>query len=120
MDELHQNMAGCFYGDFNAIRREDERKGIRGGSSQRKEISGFNCFIDANSMVDIPSVDKKYTWFKPNGTAKVGWIESWFQKNGFRSVLSISNMCNKELCPIIVLLWQSLGPKIGAINLSIQ
>ena len=66
----YQNMAGCFCGDFNVVRREDERKGIRIGSSQRKEISGFNSFIDENSMVDIPTVGKKYTWFKPNGTAK--------------------------------------------------
>jgi len=33
----YQNMVGCFCGDFNAIRKEDARKGVRGSPSQRKE-----------------------------------------------------------------------------------
>ena len=55
----YQIMVGCFCGDFNIARREDERKGIRGSSSQKKEISGFNCFIEKNYLVDIPIVGKK-------------------------------------------------------------
>ena len=70
LKRTYQNMVGCFCGDFNVVRREYERKGIRGGSSQKKEMSGFKCFIDTNCLVDIPSVGKKYTWFKSNGTAK--------------------------------------------------
>jgi len=43
-----QNPVWCLCGDFNAVRRADERKGIRGHSSQRKEMEGFNNFIEAN------------------------------------------------------------------------
>jgi len=92
----YQDMIGCFCSDFNAVRREDERKGIRGSSSQKKEISGFNCFIDINCMVDIPSVGKKYTWFKSNVQLKVGWIDSLFLKNGSLPGHLTSNMCNQE------------------------
>ena len=58
---LHQSVAWCFCGDFNAVRREDERKGVRGGSSKKKRISGFNDFIERNYLVDVPVVGKKYT-----------------------------------------------------------
>ena len=51
-------------GSFNAVRREDERKGLRGYSSQKKEIEDFNHFIENNGLLDIPAVGKKYTWFK--------------------------------------------------------
>ena len=46
----------------------EERKGIRGHSSQKKEMEGFNNFIETNGWVDISCVGKKFTWFKANGT----------------------------------------------------
>ena len=89
---------------------------MRGGSSQRKEISGFNCFIDANSMVDIPSVGKKYTWFKPNGTAKSRldrvlvseeWIQTWpFYKQ------YVQQRIVSDHCAIVAKSWaKDWGPK---------
>ena len=53
---------------FNEVRNENERKGVRG--SQKKEISGFNSFIDHMALLDLPLVGKNYTWFRPDGTAK--------------------------------------------------
>ena len=37
---------------------------------KKKEISGFNDFIESNYLVDVSIVGKKYTWFKSNGISK--------------------------------------------------
>ena len=98
----YQNMVGCFCGDFNVVRREDERKGIGRGTSQRKEMSGFNDFIDTNCLVDIPTVGKKFTWFKPNGTAKSRldrflvseeWIQIWPFYKQYVQQRTVSDHC---------------------------
>jgi len=112
----YQNMVGCFCEDFNAVRREDERKGIRRGSCQRKEMGGFNGFIDTNCLVDIPTVGKNIPGSNQMVLPKVGWIDFLCLKSGFRFGLSTSNMYNKEPCLITVLLWRNLGLKIGALN----
>jgi len=39
----------------------EERKGVRGFSSQKKEIRDFNEFIDRNVLVELPLVGKKFT-----------------------------------------------------------
>ena len=57
-----QNMVWCCCGDFNDVRYVEERKGVTGSANQKKEISGFNDFIDKNLSVDLPIVGKKYTW----------------------------------------------------------
>jgi len=82
----HQNLAWCLCGDFNAVRSEEERKGVRGNASQKKEIFGFNNFIQDNLLVELPLVGKKFTWYKENGSAKSRidrvlvseeWIQRW-------------------------------------------
>jgi len=85
LKQQYHAMAWCFCGDFNAVRRDDERNGVRGCSRQKKEIDNFNCFIENNGLIDIPFVGKKYTWFKPNGTAKsrldrIMVSEEWLQR----------------------------------------
>jgi len=111
-----QNMVGCFCGDFNAVRKEDERKGVRGSHSQRKEISGFNSFIDTNCLIDIPCVGKKYTWFKSNGTAKSRldrfliseeWLQKWPFYKQYVQPRSVS-----DHCAIVAKSWiKDWGPK---------
>jgi len=59
-----------FLGDFNAVRSRSKRKGIRVGVDHSSEIVGFNNFIDANLLLDLPIVGKNYTWFKSNGSTK--------------------------------------------------
>ena len=66
----YQNIAWVLCGDFNAVRCGDERKGTCATSTQRKEIVGFNDFIERNFLVELPIVGKRYTWFKANGSAK--------------------------------------------------
>jgi len=81
-----QEVVWCFCGDFNAIRRRSERVGSRGRDGLSSEINGFNSFIDANFLLDVPLVDKKFTWFNSNGKAKSRldrvlvteeWMEKW-------------------------------------------
>ncbi|KAK7356512.1 hypothetical protein VNO80_15785 [Phaseolus coccineus] len=57
------NLAWCFIGDFNAVRRSYERKGIRVCHSQKSEIIGFDSFIDRNLLVELHVMGKKYTWW---------------------------------------------------------
>ncbi|KAL5157811.1 C2 and GRAM domain-containing protein [Glycine soja] len=45
----------CFLGDFNSIRHPSERQGV---SHRGVELT------------EIPSVGRKFTWFKPNGASK--------------------------------------------------
>ncbi|XP_068503978.1 uncharacterized protein [Phaseolus vulgaris] len=80
---VSQEKVWCLCGDFNAVRSRSERKGIREGSAYSSEIIGFNSFIDANLLLDLPIVGKSYTWFKSNGSAKsridrVLVSEEWF------------------------------------------
>jgi len=76
----------CMVGDFNAVRKPDERKGVSIGHANKKEILGFNEFIDKIEMLEIPFVGRKYTWYRPNGNAKSRidrifvsdkWLEHW-------------------------------------------
>jgi len=63
-------LAWCLCGYFNVVRSRNERKGIRDRGEQTSEVTGFNSFIDSNFFLDLPLVGKKFTWFKPDGTAK--------------------------------------------------
>ena len=82
----HQNFLWCFIGDFNAVRRTNERKGTSARGSQTREICQFNNFIKGNFLLDIAIVGRKYTWFKANRSAKSrldrvlvskDWIQNW-------------------------------------------
>ena len=100
--QSNNNLPWVLCGDFNVVRREDERKGIQGFSSQKKEIDGFNRFIESNSLLDIPRVGKKYTWFKANGTAKSRldrflvseeWLQLWPAAKQYVQPRMVSDHC---------------------------
>jgi len=102
LKQQYHNMAWCFCGYFIAVRRDDERKGVRGCSRQRKEIDIFNCFIENNGLLDIPFVGKKYTWFKSNGTAKSRldrilvsqeWLQIWPASKQYVQQRTVSDHC---------------------------
>jgi len=116
LKQSYVNLAWCVCGDFNAVRSEDERKGIRGSSSQKKEIDGFNCFIESNGLVDLPFVGKKYTWFKSNGTAKSRldrilvseeWLNQWPASKQYVQPRMVSDHCALVLKSCI----KDWGPK---------
>ncbi|XP_068501097.1 uncharacterized protein [Phaseolus vulgaris] len=98
----HQNKVWCCCGDFNAVRSIEERKGVRGHSSQKKEIRDFNEFIDKNLMVDLPIVGKKFTWYKSDGSAKSRidrilvseeWLQVWPMSKQYVQSREVSDHC---------------------------
>ncbi|XP_068472346.1 uncharacterized protein [Phaseolus vulgaris] len=48
--------AWCVIGDFNSIRRQEERKSLISESDYSREIKGFNEFIEKSELEDIPSI----------------------------------------------------------------
>ncbi|PNX54610.1 cysteine-rich receptor-like protein kinase, partial [Trifolium pratense] len=79
----------CLGGDFNSITKVGERKGCNsvGGKSERAE---FAEFINAFEVVDIPLVDKKFSWFNSDGSA-ISRLDRFFLSEGFIEKGSISN-----------------------------
>lgn len=53
----------CICGDFNAIRSEEERRGV-GRSGREAEMRVFNDFINQSRLVDLPLERRKFTWYK--------------------------------------------------------
>jgi len=64
----------CILGDFNSIRNERERMWVNKASGNKREMQGYNNFIDNMEMVDIPCIGRKYTCYRPNGKARAGLI----------------------------------------------
>jgi len=98
----HQNEVWCYCGDFNVVRCVEERKGVRGYSSQKKEIKDFNEFIFKNLMVDLPIVGKKFTWYKSDGSAKSRldtilvseeWLQVWPMSKQYVQPREVSDHC---------------------------
>ncbi|CAJ2642584.1 unnamed protein product [Trifolium pratense] len=61
----------CVVGDFNAIRRMEERIGVNtmvGGTMPTKVIE-FQHFIDELELVDLPLFGRRFTWYHANGRA---------------------------------------------------
>ncbi|GKU90755.1 hypothetical protein SLEP1_g4707 [Rubroshorea leprosula] len=60
---------GCWViaGDFNAVRGPEERRGRSGESPDMKD---FDEFIVTTDLVDVKLSNRRYTWYKPDGTAK--------------------------------------------------
>ncbi|XP_068461724.1 uncharacterized protein [Phaseolus vulgaris] len=96
------NLAWCFVGDFNVVRRSYDRKGVRVCGSQKSEIFGFNNFIDRNLLVEFPVVGKKYAWYKSNVSAKIridrvlvfdDWLQQWPMGKQYILSREISDHC---------------------------
>jgi len=92
----------CVAGDFNSIRSVGERKGQNYNVNYSSEIRSFNKFIEDSSLVDIPLVARKFTWYKPNGIVKsiinrilvsLEWLEKWPGSKLYAEGKSISDHC---------------------------
>jgi len=92
----------CFCGDFNAVRSQSERKGVRARENQSSEIVDFNCFIDANLLIELPFVGKKFTWFNSKGSTKSRldrvlvseeWLQIWPMCKQYVQRREVSNHC---------------------------
>ncbi|CAL5191793.1 unnamed protein product [Lathyrus oleraceus] len=58
----------CVGGDFNTVRVKVERKGIS-NNFNLKEAEDFEDFISSMDLVDVPLINKKFTWFNLDGSA---------------------------------------------------
>ena len=92
----------CFCGDFNAIRKRCERKGVNVRDNQSSEMRGFNSFIDTNFIIEIPLVGKPFTWFNSNGKAKSrldrvlvteDWMQAWPMCKQYVQRREVSDHC---------------------------
>jgi hypothetical protein len=75
----------CVVGDFNAVRRRDERRGVGivNSSLLTSEMREFDNFINTMNVKDMPSVGGNFMWFHPNGVAmsRIDMVlvsEEWF------------------------------------------
>ncbi|GKV02020.1 hypothetical protein SLEP1_g14507 [Rubroshorea leprosula] len=59
---------GCWMiaGDFNAIRCPKERRGRTGVCPEMEE---FNVFIESTKLVDIRLANRRFTWYRPDGSS---------------------------------------------------
>ncbi|XP_020237260.1 uncharacterized protein LOC109816599 [Cajanus cajan] len=71
----------CIVGDFNTVRRLDERKGGIGDYGAW-DMEDFNSFVRDMELIDVPLVGKRFTWFRSDGSMmsrldRVLVSESW-------------------------------------------
>ncbi|KAI5439123.1 hypothetical protein KIW84_024770 [Lathyrus oleraceus] len=58
----------CVGGDFNTVRVKAERKGIS-NTFNLKEAEDFEDFISVMDLVDVPLINKRFTWYNLDGSA---------------------------------------------------
>ncbi|KAI5398482.1 hypothetical protein KIW84_064028 [Lathyrus oleraceus] len=58
----------CVGGDFNTVRVKAERKGIS-NNFNIKEAEDFEGFISSMNLVDVPMINKRFTWYNLDGSA---------------------------------------------------
>ncbi|XP_025628356.1 uncharacterized protein [Arachis hypogaea] len=91
----------CFIGDFNEVVNVEERKDAASLSRATKE---FKLWIQDMHLVDLPLMDRKYTWFRGRSCSRidramvtVDWLEVFPEtrlRGGPRGL--------SDHCPIIV------------------
>ena len=61
--------AWCILGDFNVVRRRDERRGVNteASSTQVLEMFLYNSFLGDMELEDLNVLGRCYTWYHPNG-----------------------------------------------------
>ena len=59
----------CVCGDFNAVRRPEERRSLKGGGENVSDYQHFCQFIDDNELIDLPLCGRRCTWFKGDGSS---------------------------------------------------
>ncbi|XP_057452691.1 uncharacterized protein LOC130744534 [Lotus japonicus] len=107
----------CVLGYFNSVRDPNERKGITNDTSvSRRDTEFFNDFIHSMELVDVPMTGRRFTWFRPNGSAmsrldrcliSLEWLALWPH-----SVQHILDRDISDHCPVVLKhLNQEWGPK---------
>ena len=92
----------CILGDFNSIRRQSERVGISQRQQDERVVMEFNEWIADLEVDDMPCVGRKYTWYRPNETAKSRldrilvsdeWLIKWQGSTQFVLERNFSDHC---------------------------
>ncbi|GKV09171.1 hypothetical protein SLEP1_g20713 [Rubroshorea leprosula] len=103
----------CLAGDFNALRRVEERAGCKVVSNEMRE---FDAFIHNTDLFDLPLIGRKYTWYNSNGQQmsridrflfSKEWMSKWSEMKQWGLKRSVS-----DHCPIVIKNEQvDCGPK---------
>ncbi|GKV44765.1 hypothetical protein SLEP1_g51921 [Rubroshorea leprosula] len=89
----------CVVGDFNAIRRIEERWGCRSVPTEMRE---FDCFIQETKLIDLPLAGRKFTWYHSNGNQmsridrfllSEGWLSKWCDTKQWGLTRTVSDHC---------------------------
>ena len=56
----------CICGDFNAVRREEERRSVGNNFCQVRSVN-YNLFIEDNLLIDLPLRGRNFPWFRGDG-----------------------------------------------------
>ncbi|KAL5726418.1 hypothetical protein ACHQM5_009463 [Ranunculus cassubicifolius] len=101
----------CIGGDFNAVRREGERRGEVGWS---KEMEEFSEFVENNELVDLPMIGRKYTWARGGRSLSMSRLDrfivssEWVKLFPHSIVASIPKPISDH-CPILLDCERTLG-----------
>ena len=104
------------FGAKSTGRISSERKGNTSRDDHSSEIKGFNSFVDANLLLDLPIEVKKFTWFNSNGSAKSRldrvlvseeWMENWPMCKQYAQQREVSDHC----AIVVKSLDKAWGPK---------
>ncbi|XP_057811598.1 uncharacterized protein LOC131025829 [Salvia miltiorrhiza] len=88
--EHNCDLCVCILGDFNAIRKQNERVG-RGDSFCATDTRNFDMFIRRCDLTEIRLQGRKFTWYKPNGERESKldrffvnsrWLSEWPSSHG--------------------------------------
>ncbi|CAJ2642357.1 unnamed protein product [Trifolium pratense] len=91
----------CVWGDFNAVKHINERRSVRDGHRFSDHIP-FNRFIEDNSLIDLPLMGHKFTWFKGDGVSmsrldrfllSEEWCISWPNCKQVAKLRGLSDHC---------------------------
>jgi len=100
--KIQQNRVWCVVGDFNSIRRKEEKKSVVSVSNCSRETRGFNSFMENSELFDIPMIGIKFTWYTANETIKSRidrilvsreWVEVWPNSKQFVLTRSVFDHC---------------------------
>jgi len=70
--------------------------------SNKSEIENFNLFIEEMDLFDIHMIGRRYTWYRPNRSAKSKidrclitqeWLQIWKDSKQYALDRSVSNNC---------------------------
>lgn len=95
----------CLAGDFNAVRRNGERRGA-GNSTSPAELKGFDDFILNNNLTDLPLSGKEFTCFSQSTSAtsridRILFCENWLREWGTQIQLALDRNVSDH-CPIVL------------------